>query len=147
MTPREFHKLALELSARDDEASLRSATSRAYYAVFHASREFLGRLGFQLRQSDQAHAAIYRRLTGSKDVQLRKAGDSLMQLKRLRNRADYDISQPYSTSEARTAVQEAALLMTRIDGFIDEKQLAEITQRIREYERDVLREVTWQSTN
>ena len=37
----EYARLAEELGTRPDEASLRTAISRAYYSVYHQARDYL----------------------------------------------------------------------------------------------------------
>lgn len=66
MNCREFLALAEELGQRRAEVSWRTAIGRADYAAFHRARNFLASLGFVTRRSDQAHAGLYRRLSGSK---------------------------------------------------------------------------------
>ena len=65
MSPREFLSLADRLLGETTEADWRTAISRAYYAAFHESRELLASWGFVIRQADQAHTGVSRRLTCS----------------------------------------------------------------------------------
>ena len=82
--PSEFLRLANEL-ARDnsDEAKLRSAVGRAYYAVFLQARESLGLSGNRRR----IHRLVIGRLKGTD----RSAGDQLDKLETLRGEADYEL--------------------------------------------------------
>ena len=47
----EYARLAEELGTRADEASLRTAISRAYYSVYHQARDYLLGEGIPLSKS------------------------------------------------------------------------------------------------
>lgn len=141
---REFWDLSNELMQRTEEVCWRTSVSRAYYAAFHRTRDFLASLGFRTRQSDQAHAGLYRRLSCSKRDELDEAARSLMDLRGLRNAADYEIMPPYAKSAVVQAADRVRDIFERIDLPRDAEELNSITETIRAYERDVLREVTWQ---
>lgn len=85
----EFLNLAEELAAwaSHEEAAARSAISRAYYATFHAGRDYLGRSGIALDRSRNAHIQV--------QIELRKwneeLADDLGRLHEWRKIADYDI--------------------------------------------------------
>lgn len=49
MEPREFQILASELVSRNRPADIRTAISRAYYAVFNVGVEVLKEFGFTIR--------------------------------------------------------------------------------------------------
>ena len=98
MHSREFWELSKELMRRTEEACHRTAVSRAYYAAFHRTRDFLTLLGFRTRQSDQAHAGLYRRLSCTHREELDEAARSLMNLRGLRNSADYEIVPAFAKS-------------------------------------------------
>lgn len=110
MPPRDFLLLAGELSPRKTEACWRSAASRAYYAAFHVARDFLNSLGFAIRQGDQSHAAVYRRMSNTKVADVDQAGNLLIDLRRLRNQADYDLQRSFAAADARKAIQAAERL-------------------------------------
>jgi hypothetical protein len=54
MDPHDFLLLAARLSNSSDQADLRTAVSRAYYAAFHVARDFLTALGFRTPMGEQA---------------------------------------------------------------------------------------------
>lgn len=145
MHSREFLSLSDELSQRESEACWRTAVSRAYYAAFHRTRDFLEALGFQTRQSDQAHAGVYRRLSGANVRELSEAARCLMALRRLRNEADYDLILAFPKTESVDAGVLAKMAFTFLDRPRDAAELNAITETIRTYERNVLREVTWRN--
>ena len=146
MRSREFWDLSNELMSRTEEACWRTSVSRAYYAAFHRTRDFLATLGFRTRQSDQAHAGLYRRLSCSKRDDLDEAARSLMELRGLRNVADYEIVPTFAKSAVVQAADRVRAIFERLDLSRDTDELNSITETIRAYERDVLREVTWQKS-
>ena len=146
MSPRDFLLLAGELSPRETEACWRSAASRAYYAAFHVARDFLDSLGFAIRQGDQSHAAVYRRLSNSRVADVDHAGNLLIDLRRLRNQADYDLQRPFAAVDARKTIQAAERLFEIVTAQRDQQALASLATNIRTYERDVLRDITWRQT-
>jgi uncharacterized protein (UPF0332 family) len=82
--PSEFLRVANELALNtDDEASLRSAVSRAYYAVFLQARDCLGLHGHRRT----IHGQVIGRLKSAD----RNAGDQLDKLEVLRGEADYEL--------------------------------------------------------
>src|SRR6266436_1986042 len=91
MKSRDFLTLAQRLVSESAEVSWRSAVSRAYYAAFHVARELLEDLGFVVPQGDRAHAYLWLRLSNSGDPLVVKTGRRLGDLRRWRNRADYDV--------------------------------------------------------
>lgn len=82
--------LAEELGGRaDDEAALRSAISRAYYAAFCSARNRLRNGGVSPPATGDSHTAIrniYRLSPDPRAVAIGTTGD---RLRRMRNRADY----------------------------------------------------------
>ena len=146
MPPQDFLDLAKRLASESSEVSWRSAISRAYYAMFHEVRNKLASWGFMIRQSDQAHAGLTRRLLHSGNDSLVSLGEFLSDLKRHRNYADYDLRRPVHQSDALVQVSRIEKsFQTTLNINRDEETKA--VENIRRYESDVLREVTWQSPN
>jgi uncharacterized protein (UPF0332 family) len=84
--PREFLRLAEELAKRGhDEAALRSAISRAYYAAYWVARRFLFGAGIRV----QGHIEIWNAFR-QLDEAAWKTGENGSLLRRSRNSADYD---------------------------------------------------------
>lgn len=146
MSPKEFLVIAQRLANEPTEAAWRTAVSRAYYSIFHECREQLAVWGFLTRQSDQAHLAVSRRLLGSQVRALIDLGQLLMNSKRVRNHADYELKRPFRQTEVLRFVQSIeTAAMTAFQLNLVEQQLA--VQNMKDYERDVLREITWRSPN
>jgi uncharacterized protein (UPF0332 family) len=144
MNPRDFLTLANVLCGETTEAAWRSAVSRAYYAAFHAARQLLRDLGFRTPRADQAHAYLWLRLSNCGDAHLQIAGRRLRDLRSERNHADYDIDAPQHQTNAASHVRIAEQLIQVLDSGRVEPTRTRITDAMRNYERTVLRAVTWQ---
>ena len=83
----EFLELAQNLAGRSgEEAALRTAISRAYYATFHSGRTQLAKAGLEIDRSGRAHQQV-------RDELGRQSGplqQELVRLHRWRKQADYD---------------------------------------------------------
>lgn len=144
MNPRDFLTLANALAAGTTEAAWRSAVSRAYYAAFHVARRLLRDLGFRVPRGDQAHAYLWMRLSNCGDPMLVIAGHNLQDLRGERNKADYDIDAPLLRASVPTRVGTANQVIQALDTGRVEPTRTRITDAMRNYERTVLRAVTWQ---
>lgn len=84
--PLQFLSLARELAREDDdEARVRTAVARAYYAVFLVSREKAA-----IRGRRNVHERVIQAVKQRRGY--RSTGDQLDALRRLRTVADYDLS-------------------------------------------------------
>ena len=114
----DYLSLAENLSKSDDEASLRSSVSRAYYAVYHAALQKARALGTP--PDGQSHASLwkfYRSGPGARSWfrRVRETGRSLQEQ---RERADYEIETAddwRATSES--AVEDARKLIEDLQGY------------------------------
>ena len=146
MNPRDFLALADTLIQGSTEAAWRSAVSRAYYASFHVAREFLETLRFRVPHADRAHGYIWLRLANAGHEETQLAGNKLKTLRSGRNRADYDLTQPLHQERAAELVGAAQNIVQLLEQIANDATLqSQITDAIRDYERDVLQEQTWQS--
>ena len=84
---KDYVDLAEELLKREDEASHRSAVSRAYYGVFCIARN---RLSMTYDKSRSVHWQVIKRLRESNNPKHKKLAKILSDLKRARERADYE---------------------------------------------------------
>ena len=81
--------LAEELEMRVDEASLRSALSRAYYYVYHLALKRAEANGFEVRPGEGTHTQLWRLFSGSSETACQKLAQMAGRLKDKRERADY----------------------------------------------------------
>jgi uncharacterized protein (UPF0332 family) len=144
ITPRDFMDVADVLITGAHEADGRSGVSRAYYSAFHAARLLLRACGFEVPRADQAHAYLWLRLANSGHPDVQKAGNELNELRRVRNWADYDAERDFPHDNAVGFVELGESLLTLFQTATAEEEVrTRITDAMRVYERDVLREVTW----
>jgi uncharacterized protein (UPF0332 family) len=143
MTGRDFLPLVVHLAGGTTEAEWRSAISRAYYAAFHVARQLLADLGFRVPRADTAHIFVAWRLQNCSVPQIQKAGADLDTLRSLRNQADYDFPRPISQAVATTQVRTAETIILQLDSARLEPIRTQITDAMKVYERDVLKNVTW----
>jgi uncharacterized protein (UPF0332 family) len=144
MKPQDFLDVADELAGGPHEGHWRSAVSRAYYSAFHAARALLRRCGFHVPRDDKAHAYLRMRLTNGGHPDVEQAGIWLDDLRTVRNQADYAIDAPFDHTDAVDRVQRAADVVRLLDEAAALSSVRDqITQAMRDYERDVLHEVTW----
>src|ERR1043166_7013556 len=145
MDARDYLRLAETLVAGASEAEWRSAVSRAYYAVFHVARRLLLSCGFVVARADRAHAYLWRRLANCGDPDVQDAGNKLNALRGERNDADYDFDQPFDKASVEVRVQRARKIVQSFEKAAKEPLKTQITDAMKTYERDILKEVTWQS--
>lgn len=122
MEGRQFLPVARGLAAENDEASLRTAASRAYCPLFFEARDLLARWGFAPRAPFQVHVAVRERLeqTAMSDSSL--IATRLRQLFTLRAKADYEnamsspFDAPFVIEQAVEDSSQAIDLLFEIDG-------------------------------
>lgn len=143
MNFRDFLPLADKLAKGATEAEWRTACSRGYYSAFHVARQLLHDLGFRVPQADRAHGYLWLRLSNSVVVEVQEAGRKLNELRRLRNRADYEERRRINQADAITSVRLAEEVIQALDAAAIEPVRTQITDAMKIYERDVLKDVTW----
>jgi uncharacterized protein (UPF0332 family) len=143
MDAREFLRLAETLARGTSEVEWRSAVSRAYYAAFHLARDLLFHCSFTVPRADRAHAYLWLRLAHAGDPDVENAGSDLNTLRGSRNRADYDLGRPFPQSTAASQVHLARETIRRLAAADQDPLKTQITDAMKIYERDVLKDVTW----
>ena len=89
---KEFYDVGEELSQKDDEAHIRSAINRDYYALFGESRRYLVevRKKKHLKTKKGIHGKVCNALISSRDPTENYIGELLLDLMKIRGFADYD---------------------------------------------------------
>ena len=103
----------------------------------------LSELGFTVPRADRAHQYLVFRLSNSGETPVEQAGRDLETLRRLRNRADYDVTPAITQAQAAAGVQLADGIIQTLDAARVEPVRSQITDTMKVYERDVLQDVTW----
>ena len=130
-------KLAVAPAA--DEATYRTAVSRAYYGAFHVARSFLEELGFQPVRNANVHGFVAQYLIASQQTDARVAAVELGDLQAARNRADYDLKNVRAASRdfAMTCVEQAHRIVAALDVCRRDDARDSIRQAIAEYEQRI----------
>ena len=90
---------------------------------------------------------ITRRLAVAGVTEFDQASRELSDLRSKRNAADYDLDRLCRPELAAKCVHAAELIFALLAADIPAQSQKNAIQAIRDYERNVLRDVTWQSLN
>ena len=129
----EFLDTAKRLLVGATEGDWRSATSRAYYAVFHHFREWLRKEGIDLGSGGQAHNSLYVGLAncGIHDIAL--IGDRIDDLRRSRSQADYELRRAFTRAGAVSGVREADAIVVDFRSLLGSVPTNAIVQGVKTY--------------
>ncbi len=146
MNARDFLDVAEELATGMHESHWRTSVSRAYYAAFHVASTLLEGCWFIVPDMERAHAYLRLRLMNAGHPDVVGAGAGLDELRKVRNRADYKIKVAFRQEIAIERAQLAADVIRLLEEAAEVPTvLDQITLAMRDYERDVLRDVTWRA--
>ncbi len=143
MNFRDYLTLADVLARGTTEAEWRSASSRAYYAAFHVARLLLLDLRFRVPHADRAHGYLWLRLSNAGHAETATAGRLLGSLRQERNRADYEERRAITQATTIQNVRAAEDIIRVLDAAAIDPVRTQITDAMKIYERDVLKDVTW----
>lgn len=118
MRGREFIDVASWLKGLDSEASVRSQTSRLYYAAYLEARAWCeDHLGYTRNRYSREHADVVR-LINAQETDL---ADDLAFLRGYRNTADYDMNLSLETVALQSvdAQRRARRIIARLDELAD----------------------------
>jgi uncharacterized protein (UPF0332 family) len=106
---KDYVYLAEELLSRSKESCLRSSISRAYYGVFCISRDKAGLKSYRPRPKIDpgVHAKVISTYKTSMDKDKKLIGLTLDELRRLRNKADYNGDMTINKNYADRAIKMA----------------------------------------
>lgn len=104
--------LAEELGTnRMNEAALRSAISRAYYATFCKARNRLRQEGIYIPNTGKAHKIVWDNYREHADLQRKSIGITGDRLRQSRNKADYDDEFPNVDKVVQDSISRAKRLL------------------------------------
>jgi uncharacterized protein (UPF0332 family) len=86
----EYFRLADQLGKRADEASLRSAISRAYYYVYHLALTRAEANSYKSLPGEGTHSQLWRVFSRSPEPDCQRLAVIAVRLKEKRERADYE---------------------------------------------------------
>ena len=107
--------LAEELGKRADEASLRTALSRAYYYVYHLALKRAKANNFKAIPGGGDHIQLWRLFNGSPEPACQKLAQIAERLKEKRQRADYEPNFIRIEEEVPELLAEARDFAARLD--------------------------------
>jgi len=107
----------LENSTSDDSAFLRSSISRAYYFAFHHVRKKLKNNSRTERMYENTDNVEHHRINVDSLYELNQPeiGDRLADLRRMRNRADYELDKDFDRSMAEIWLRHAKWISANVD--------------------------------
>jgi uncharacterized protein (UPF0332 family) len=118
MDPREFLRLADELKVRRDEASHRSAVSRAYYAVHNDLAILLSGWGFHIPSGPEAHERVIMMLHNCGITEVQSQALLIRNFRNQRNNADYLLKRAFFPQmEAHIWCQNARTILAALQPF------------------------------
>jgi hypothetical protein len=143
MTGHDFLTLAVALATGPTEAEWRSASSRAYYAAFHLTRDLFSGLGFAVPRADPAHKYLAYRLQNCGEPRLAQTGRDLEILRSSRNQADYDLAPAFSQQLAAEDSDLAREIIQALTVAAVEPTRTQVRDAIIAYERTAYGQTTW----
>lgn len=117
----DYLRLAKKLAEQDDEASHRSAISRAYYAAFHLARRYVhNQSPGELRKTGEDHYRVWNYLSRGARRQEQAAGVSGKKLCDARKMADYDLQGLSFPRAVRDALSSAETIVNSLSALENE---------------------------
>ena len=118
----DYLTLAQDLIKRSDEAALRSAISRSYYAVFGTATETLTAKKISLKKTRRrkklnSHEAVWYTYRSDSRTSWQKVGTDGDRLKRERVRADYKPYAAISSALAGSVVARSNTLLKQLQNL------------------------------
>ena len=113
MDPLEFLTVADNLCESREESERRTSVGRSYFALFNHLRIKLDAIT-QIPRTDEAHQAVVHYLTRSNNPDLDSVGQSLRNLRRSRNVADYQLDDTVNPDSSRVALARARNAVNRL---------------------------------
>lgn len=115
----DFLDVANRLRDSEQESDRRTSVGRSYFALYNHVRTKLSNF-LQIPDREDAHRAVAYYLTGTNHPNIRQVGQSLRDLRRSRNTADYNLETAVEIDQSRTAARRARRAVDRIDGVNDQ---------------------------
>ena len=110
----EYYNLADELARRANEASRRSAISRAYYYIYHLALARAVGNGFQMIAGEASHKQLWRTYGESPEYRCKELAVIANRLKEKRERADYNKYYPRIDDEVNQLINDARDFAARL---------------------------------
>jgi len=125
-----YLQLARELGGRPDDASKRTAVSRAYYSAYHAANDFLKANGIATDAARGSHVRVWRVYVKSSKPECVRIGVDGLRLKDARVDADYRPDKQFSDSRIQRCLQDSERVINSVPGHPPEGFVAQSSNRI-----------------
>ena len=116
IAPEELLSNAKILCEGAQEFDWRCAASKAYYAAYHKCKivgETLPESPYD-SQPMGVHDTLIKKFSTQSDFKFKSIGFMLREAKRLRNKADYDIDDPFEQWEAKETINWAEKILAKL---------------------------------
>lgn len=113
----EFLTVAEELGNRGDQASRRSAVSRAYYAVLGVAYRALPQVERARITHGNVHRVTWALYTASSDRRMRRLGNLGLGLRTGRITGDYDAAQVFSATDVALVLADAREILDMLGRY------------------------------
>ncbi|MFS2113319.1 hypothetical protein [Herbaspirillum frisingense] len=113
----DFYTFAKALSASSAEIELRNSTSRAYYAAFHLAQTVMDRCPSNEHLAMGAHERVTERLHLQGSLSAKSLAYVLVNMKRQRKIADYEIADPFQGSIALAQIGSFEAFEVKVADF------------------------------
>ena len=123
VTPDLMIEAALLLGRGKAEVDRRNATSRAYYAAYHRCLEIGRRIGLSAEPNRGVHQQLIDTLAGSRNPRVRSLGYRLVECRRLRTEADYEIEGDFSHHDAQLSLSQCTRILEQAGALIQTGQV------------------------
>jgi hypothetical protein len=137
MEAKEFLVVAQKLVQMRSEAAVRSAFSRAHYAIFNIGNKLLKDLAFVMPKDASAHEQLYQRLNNCGIPAIMETAVWQRDLRRKRVFADYDMDNSafQSYTECELHIARAKLVIAQLEACYQQPLRKQLKDGIQEYER------------
>ena len=135
MEGKAFINTAQKLSQMRDEPALRSAVSRAYYAVYNFCIHLLSEFGIQFSKDYPVHEKLYFYFKNCTIPEMVTAADDLRVLRKRRNLADYDMASREFQSHlaCQGDIIRAQSVILQIEKYLKEPLRTQLKNGLRAY--------------
>ena len=135
MEGKAFLEIAQKLVQMRSEPALRSAVSRAYYAVYNCCIHFLDELGFKFEKDTPAHEKVYQYLNNASIEEIKTAAENLRHLRKRRNQADYNMASIEFQNHiiCQLDLVSAQAIISQIEKYHQEPLRKQLRNGLREY--------------
>ena len=106
MNAKEFYNSAYEISSGNREIDYRNAISRTYYAAYHSCEQWRRDNQLEIAVAGTTHDKLIKIFINNSNQEVKRIGNSLIQLKARRHLADYNLKTTFSKLEVTSMLKQ-----------------------------------------